>query len=173
MATTTKPARRGKPFRKGRSGNPKGRPKGSRNKKELTLDEEIEALKQRAAEHVCAGRIGSARVALRKFYILNGCRPDDIELDRVVEETVHLFQTEAEKLQRLDLLEGLYRDHAEHSDGKFFKHIGLPKDATWEQFRAHYAVGDDDVDEDRACGDLATYPPIARRVAQIIAEQSA
>ena len=41
---------RGKPFKKGQSGNPAGRPKGSSNKKELTLEEEIEGTGSDPAE---------------------------------------------------------------------------------------------------------------------------
>ena len=34
----------------------------------------------------------------------------------------------------------------ERCDGNFFEHIGLPRDVSWELFRALYAVSEDDVD---------------------------
>ena len=167
-----KTAERGRPFKKGQSGNPAGRPKGGSNKKELTLEEEIEALKQRAAEHACAGRLGSARIAWKKFFVLNGRRQDDPELKHDVEEIILLFQTEAEKLQRLDLVKNLFEDKEMTDDGAFFEHIGLPKDVDWQTFRARYAIGDDDVDADCVFRNFTTYPPIAAGIVRAMAAKA-
>ncbi len=61
-----------------------------------------------------------------------------------------------------DMLLGLYEDEAEHGDGSFFEHIGLPPDATWGQFRQHYDDRGGSTPE-RVGRDLETYPPPAVR----------
>jgi hypothetical protein len=54
LADKTAEKQRGKPFKKGKSGNPDGRPQGSRNKAtialEALLDGQAEALMQNAVE---------------------------------------------------------------------------------------------------------------------------
>ena len=70
-----------------------------------------------------------------------------------------------------DMLLGLYEDEAENGDGSFFEHIGLPSDATWEQFCRHYADCGGPSSE-RVGNDLATYPPIAQRIAELKAERN-
>ena len=69
-----------------------------------------------------------------------------------------------------DMLLGLYEDEVENGDGSFFEHIGLLPDSTWEQFRDHYANRGGPSSE-RVGNDLATYPPIARRIAELKAER--
>ena len=69
-----------------------------------------------------------------------------------------------------DMLLGLYEDEAENGDGSFFEHIGLSPDATWEQFRRHYADRGGPTPE-RVGNDLATYPPIAQRIAELKSER--
>ena len=159
---------RGRQFKKGHSGNPAGRPKGSKTKpKETTMEQEAEVLQLRGIEHVIAGSLEAAKTAFGKMFAMSGSPATDADIDRLI-ETV---QAALAKDNRIGLVQGLYDDEAEEGDGSFFLHVGLPGDATWEQFRAHYAVGEGDVDADRACQDLATYPPIAARVAELKAEQ--
>ena len=57
-----------------------------------------------------------------------------------------------------------------NGDGSFFEHIGLPPDSTWEQFCEHYADRGGPSSE-RVGNDLATYPPIARRIAELQIER--
>ena len=131
------------------------------------MEQEAEALQLRAIEHVIAGNLEAAKSAFAKMFAMSGGPVDDASIDRLI-ETV---QAAHAKEERIDLVQGLYDDEANEGDGSFFLHVGLPENVTWEQFRAHYAVGDNDVNSKRACEDLATYPPIAARVAELKAEQ--
>ncbi len=88
-------------------------------------------------------------------------------------ELIDIVRAAIAKEQRIGAVQCLYEDEAKEGSGNFFAHAGLPREATWEQFRAHYAVGEDDVDADRAFEDLATYPPIAARIEVLKAEQEA
>ena len=68
---------RGRPFQPGQSGNPKGKPKGARNRAplaaEVLLDGEAEALTRKAIELALAGDTVALRI------VWNGCcRPGKI-----------------------------------------------------------------------------------------------
>jgi hypothetical protein len=98
------------------------------------------------------------------------------ELHDDTESLVKTVALAVERLQRLDLVRGLYNDAIENENAAdYFEHVGLPPEATWEQFRALYAVGnsDDDVDVDHATNDLVTFPPIAAAIAERQAQSEA
>ena len=161
---------RGKPFRKGKSGNPKGRPKGARTKPvELTVDQEIEALQQRAIDLVVEGQEDAAVNAFEKSFVLawgvrgNAARPG--EARERAREMVAMIAKEV----RIEALRGWYDDR----DPEFLEHVGLPADVTWDEYRAHYTAGLDDIDMERAANDLMTYPPIVTRLAELTAERAA
>jgi hypothetical protein len=72
---------RGRPFEKGRSGHPTGRPAGARNKKTLAaavlLDGEAEALTRRAVEMALAGDPMAMRLCIER--ILPPCRERSVK----------------------------------------------------------------------------------------------
>ena len=80
----TEPRRptRGRPFGRGRSGNPAGRPPGAHNRKSLAaavlLDGEAEALTRRAVELALAGDPTALRLCLER--ILPPCRERAVKL---------------------------------------------------------------------------------------------
>ena len=62
---------RGRPFRPGESGNPKGRPKGARNRATLAaealLEGEAEALTRKAVELALAGDVTALRLCMERL----------------------------------------------------------------------------------------------------------
>ena len=75
----TPPRAGGRPFRKGQSGNPAGRPPGSRNRKtllaELLLEEESEALARKAVEMALGGDAAALRLCLDRLIAPRRERP--------------------------------------------------------------------------------------------------
>ncbi len=61
----------------------------------------------------------------------------------------------------------------DNADAEFLQHVGLPTDASWDQWRAHYTTDDDDVDMERVGDDLRTFPPIAAHIEVLTAERRA
>ena len=141
-------------------------------KTETTIEQEAEALQLRAVEHAAAGRIEDARRAFRELLAIAVPHLTPEERRQEADAMIEAIQADMAKEGRLAAVQGLYDDEAKEGAG-FFQHVGLPPDATWAAFRAHYAVGEDDVDANRAFGDLESYPPIAARIAELKAEQQA
>jgi hypothetical protein len=70
-AENTPPEQRGRPFRKGQSGNPAGRPRGARNRTtiavEALLDGEAETITRKAIEKAKEGDAAALRLCLERI----------------------------------------------------------------------------------------------------------
>jgi hypothetical protein len=82
----TGPKQRG-PFRPGQSGNPNGRPKGSRNSTTLALesllDGQAKALTQKAVDLALAGDLIALRICLDRIMPVRKHRPIEIQLPKM------------------------------------------------------------------------------------------
>ena len=87
MADKTAGKQRGRPFRRGESGNPSGRPLGSRHRATLAaealLDGEVEALTRKAVEMALAGDSTALRLCFDRILPPRRERPVHFKLPRL------------------------------------------------------------------------------------------
>jgi hypothetical protein len=90
-AENTAKKQRGRPFKAGRSGNPEGRPRGSRNKAtmavEALLDGDAEGIARKAVEKALEGDMAALRLCLERLLPPRRDRPVTFELPKI--ETVN------------------------------------------------------------------------------------
>ncbi len=171
MAKSRKPRPRGRPFKKGQSGNPRGRPKGSKNRPaELSIEQEVERLTKRGIELVLLDQYEEARTAFEKSFLLSwgsqGRAEGPEEVRHSARRSVDYFRAQFEKEKKIDRL----CIHYEDVDANFLEYLGLSADAPWDDFLAFYIEDDGDIDEERVAGDLFGYPPMQVALANAAAE---
>lgn len=87
MAENSAGKQRGKPFRKGQSGNPAGKPKGARNRTTLAaealLDGEADALTRKAIERALEGDAVALRLCLDRILPARKDRPVSFHLPKI------------------------------------------------------------------------------------------
>ena len=88
-AENTAPKQRGRPFERGKSGNPNGRPKGARNNAtvlaEALLDGEADAITRKLIDRALEGDTTALRLCLERLLPPRRGRPVAFELPKKIE----------------------------------------------------------------------------------------
>ncbi len=147
-------------FPKGRSGNPKGRPKGTTNHETELRQAEDRAME--LAANVCDAIKKVMGQALRET-AFQKVIPLIESIADAAKEMAHEGEIGPSSVA---VLRHWYDDYAEDGEGEIFLHIGLPRDCSWEAFRRHYTTRKR-IDFDRAGGDFLSFPPIAARLKEL------
>jgi hypothetical protein len=110
-AENATPKQRGRPFAPGQSGNPAGKPKGTRHKATLAmealLDGEVEGLTRKAVEMALAGDTAALRLCLDRIAPVRRDRPVTFDLPKAASAILdavsagHVTPGEAAELGKL------------------------------------------------------------------------
>ena len=110
---------RGKPYQKGQSGNPKGRPAGARNRRTIALEEmlegEIEAITRAAIDAAKNGDMAAIRLIMDRVLPPARCRPISIDLPAIT-DAASISSAQAEILRAVSTGD-LLLDEAEALSG--------------------------------------------------------
>jgi hypothetical protein len=151
-------------FRKGVSGNPAGRAKGTTVHAANLRRAEEDAIKLAANTADIIAEM--ARMTLAELE-----RPELIPLITAITDAAKDAAREGQigPSPVASLRSGyddLMRDSPESTGASFFLHAGLPPDCSWSAFRGHYTARGR-IDYARHAADLGSYPPIARRIEEL------
>ncbi|MBT3558530.1 MAG: hypothetical protein HN491_12270 [Rhodospirillales bacterium] len=151
-------------FRKGQSGNPAGRAKGTTVHAANLRRAEEDAIKLAANTADLIAEM--ARMALTEIE-----RPNLIPMITAITDAAKDAAREGQigpspvALLRSGY-DGLCGDDEQIPDDDFLAHAGLPKGCSWQAFRGHYTARGR-IDYARHAADLGSYPPIARRIEEL------
>jgi hypothetical protein len=103
-AGNTAGEQRGRPFRKGQSGNPTGKPKGTRHRTTMAiqelLDGEAEKLTRKCVELALSGDTTALRLCMERLAPVLKSRPVTIELP-VVETAADILKAQSAAIQAM------------------------------------------------------------------------
>jgi hypothetical protein len=151
-------------FVKGQSGNPAGRPKGTRTHVAELRRAEENALT--LACHTADVIAETVRWALTEIE-----RPEFIPLfDAICDGAKKSVRDGEIGPSPLAMLRPAYDDFKDNQEGDFFVHVGLPVDCDWPTFAKHYRTRGR-IDFDRFLDDFQNFPSVAQRLAELTAER--
>ena len=161
----TKTSRQQGRFKKGQSGNPNGRPRGSTGH-----NAELRRLEDDALTLACHTADIIAEMA--KLSLVEIERPELIPLFDDICDSVKdgVKDGEIGPSSVARLRSGYDNFEDDDREESFFVHAGLPSDCDWPTFEKHYRTRGR-IDFERFVGDYATFPPIAERIAELRAER--
>ncbi len=151
-------------FKKGQSGNPAGRAKGTTVHAANLRRAEADAIK-------LASNTADVIAEMINMAVAEIDRPELIPLFTAITDAAKDAAREGQiGPSPLALLRSGYDDLCEDEgqppDESFLAHADLPTDCSWPAFRSHYTTRGR-IDCARHAADLGTYPPIANRIEEL------